>query len=194
MEEELDLGGDDVFVGTQEALASHLSVDRKTIARWSKKQDCPGRVKEGYNIPLWRAFVEKNGLGRKVTSKSKADLDNEKVALVNEGLRLRNEKLRGEVMHQDEVIKVVSEMVAGFVLQLGQSKHTIAEETVGLTLGEAVKRVDRRHKEALEALALGSWAQKKTFWSKVYAALFDLHKIHGLGHGARIMSTIPSGT
>lgn len=184
METELALGDGEKFVGTQEALAAHLGVDRKSIARWQKKKDCPGRAKEGYDVAAWRTFVERNNLGRKPV-KGKAELENEKIALGNERARLINEKLRGEVMHQDEVIKVISEMVAGFVLNLTQSKNTIAEECAGIDRGEAVKRVDRRHKEVLETLALGSWAQKKTFWSKVYAALYDLHKTHGLGRGAR---------
>ena len=175
-----------LWVGTQEALAAHLGVERKSIQRWQKKKDCPGRVKEGFSIPDWEAFMARNKLGRK-PSTSKLDLDNEKVVLQNERMRLVNAKLRGEVEHRDEVVKVLGEMLAGFVLQLGQMKHTIAEECVGLPLGEAVKRIDRRHKEVLAALALGDWAQKKTFWSKVYAALFDLHRIHGLGRGARTM-------
>ena len=180
--EELDSSGDVVFLGTQEALAAHLGVERKSIQRWQKHKDCPGRAKEGFSIRDWEAFMARNKLGRK-TSNSKVDLDNEKIGLQNERMRLVNAKLRGEVAHQDEVVKVLGEMVAGFVLQLNQMKHTIAEECVGLPLGEAVKRIDRRHKEVLASLALGDWAQKKTFWSKVYVALFDLHRIHGLGRG-----------
>jgi hypothetical protein len=186
VEEELGLNDDAKFVGTQEALAAHLGVDRKSIQRWTKKKDCPGRLKEGYDVDAWRAFVGKNNLGRK-PNKSKADLECEKIALANERARLINAKLLGEVLHQDEVIRVLGELLAGLVTQLGQSKHTIAEECSGVAVGEGVKRVDRRHKEILQALSLGSWAQKKTFWSKVYAACFDLHKTHGLGHGASSM-------
>ncbi len=189
--DELDFSGDAIepaiWLGTQEALAAHLKVERKSIQRWQSRPDCPGRVKEGFSIPDWEAFISRNKLGRKKSSTSKVDLDAEKVGLQNERMRLVNAKLRGEVENRDEVVKVLGEMLAGFVLQLGQMKHTIAEECVGLPLGEAVKRIDRRHKEVLAALALGDWAQKKTFWSKVYVALFDLHRIHGLGRGARIM-------
>ena len=184
--EELDFKSEvAVYLGTQEALAAHLGVERKSIQRWHKRKDCPGRVKEGFSIRDWEQFVERNKLGRK-PGHSKVDLDNEKVALGNERMRLVNAKLRGEVEHRDEVVKVLGEMMAGFVLGLGQMKHTIAEECVGLPLGEAVKRIDRRHKECLATLALGDWAQKKTFWSSVYAGLSDLHRIHDLGRGARI--------
>lgn len=176
---------DDVFLGTQEALAVHLGVERKSIQRWEKKTDCPGRTKAGYNVQDWESFIEKNKLGRKPATKGKIDLDNEKIALGNERMRLVNARLRGEVISQDEVLKVLGEMLQGFVLQLGAMKHTIAEECVGLPKGEATKRIDRRHKEVLAEIALGSWAQKKTFWSKVSAGLSDLHKTHGLGRGAR---------
>lgn len=176
----------DVFLTTQEALAAHLGVERKSISRWQKRKDCPGRTENGFNIRDWEAFMERNRLGRK-PNKSKADLDNEKIALGNERLRLINGKLRGELASQDEVVKVIGEMMQGFVQQLGTMKHTIAEECIGVPKGEAVKRIDRRHKEVLAEIALGQWAQKKTFWSKVSAALSALHKIHGLGHGVRTM-------
>lgn len=182
--EDLLPGEDVVFVGTQEALAAHLGVERKTIARWQKHKDCPGRVKEGYNLPNWRAFVERNNLGRK-PKKGKADLDNEKLALGNEKLRILNARLRGELTSQDEVIRVLGEVFQSFVIQLTQAKHSLAQEIVGLSEGEAIKRIDRIHKDLLGEIALGGWAQKKTFWSKVSAALSDLHKTHGLGRGAR---------
>lgn len=173
-----------IFLTTQEALAAHLGVERKSISRWQKRKDCPGKAEQGFDVRAWEAFMERNRLGRK-PSKSKADLDNEKIALGNERMRLINAKLRGELAGQDEVVKVLGEMMQGFVLQLGQMKHTIAEEVIGMPKGEAMKRIDRRHKEVLAEIALGQWAQKKTFWSKVYAALFDLHRIHDLGRGAK---------
>lgn len=173
-----------VYVGTQEALAAHLGVERKTIARWQKLTDCPGRAREGYDVPAWKAFVERNKLGRK-PNKSKQDLDNEKLALQNEHLRLRNAKARGEVCTIGEVVQVLCEMVAGFSLTLKQSEYTIAEEASGVEVGEAVKRVKKRHHEALETLALGEWAQKKTFWSQVSAELSDRLKTLDPGPGPK---------
>lgn len=184
--DELALEEDTVFVGTQEALASQLGVERKTIARWQKMTDCPGRGKNGYSLPDWKGFVERNNLGRRKT-KSKTDLDNEKIALGNERMRLVNAKLRGEVLGQDEVIKTMSDVIQGFALQLTQMKHTLAEEVIGLPQGEVVKRIERRIKEVLGEIALGSWAEKKTFWSKVSAALSDLHRTLGHGRGVRTM-------
>lgn len=172
------------IVGTQEALASHLGFDRKTVQRWMKLEGCPARGKDGYDVGMWRAWTEAKNLGKK-KSRSKAELDAEKVALQNERQRLLNAKLRGEMTTQDEVIRVLGDMLSGFVLTLTQSKTTIAEEASGVSVGEATKRIDHRHKEVLATLALGEWAKKKPFWSRVYAELSSLRKIHVLGLGPK---------
>lgn len=180
--DENSTGPERVYVTTQEALAAHLGFDRKSIQRWQKHKDCPGKGEKGFDVEAWKTFVEKNKLGRR-PSKSKGDLDNEKLALQNERLSLQNAKLRGELASVDEVAKTLADMVSGFKLTLTQAEFTIAEEMVGVDVGEAVKRLKRRHKDILETLALGAWAQKKTFWSKVSAALSPLLETpgHGLG-------------
>ncbi len=184
--EELALGEEVVYLGTQEALASHLGVDRKSIQRWQKHKDCPGRTERGFDVKAWQAFIERNKLGRK-PNKSKGDLDNEKIALQNERMRIVNAKLRGELCSVDEVKKVLSELISGFTLTLRQSEYTMAEEVAGVEVGEGVKRIRRRHHEALETLALGQWAEKKTFWSKVSAALYGHPATPDLGLGQSSM-------
>lgn len=182
--DEANSGAERVYVTTQEALAAHLGFDRKSIQRWQKRPDCPGKVDQGFDVEAWRAFVEKNKLGRKPT-KSKSDLDNEKLALQNERLRIGNAKLLGELASVTEVAKTLADMVSGFKLTLTQAEFTIAEELVGVDVGEGVKRLKRRNKEILETLALGAWAQKKTFWSKVSAELSLLLETPGLGLGPK---------
>lgn len=178
---------DPTFVTTQEALADRLGVERKSIQRWQKRPDCPGRRLEGFDVEAWRAFIERNNLGRK-KAKGKAALEEEKMALQNERTRLQIQKMRGELASYQECAKVLAEMVSGFTLALQQSEPTIVEETVGVDLGEGLKRVRRRHRDVLQNLALGEWAQKKTFWSKVYAELLLLLATPGLGHGAKSTS------
>ena len=173
-----------VYLGTQEALAAHLGVDRKSIQRWQKRTDCPGRTENGFHVENWKAFIEKNKLGRR-PNKSKADLDAEKLALQNERLRLVNAKIRGELASVDEVASVLGDLVAGFRAALTQGEYTMAEEAVGVDIPEAVKRIKRRHHEVLETLSLGQWAQKKTFWSKVSAALSSLLETSDLGLGPK---------
>ena len=177
-----------IFVGTQEALSEHLGVDRKSVQRWQKRKDCPGKTVDGYDVKAWKAFTTKAGLGRQKTRmKAKDSLELEKASLENEKRRLMNEKLRGDSMHVDEVCKTLSEMMAGFVLSLRKIKHELASEVVGLSPGEATKRIGREVDDALEQLALGEWAQKKTFWSKVYAELRALQETYSPGSGPSSM-------
>lgn len=192
--EKPDGAGDEaVFVKTQEELAAHLDVERKSIQRWSKRKGCPGKTDRGYDVAAWRRWKDDNRLGRS-KSKGLQKLKEEEAALKNEKLRLQNEKARGQMAHVDEVNKVLGEMMSGFVLSLRQAVPSMAEEAVGVSAGEAMKRIRHRIDESLEDLALGDWAQKKTFWSNVYARLRVLQETHGLGRGRRSMSSIPSET
>lgn len=182
---ELPLGAEEpLYVGTQEALASHVGAERKSIQRWSKRKDCPGKTKDGYDVKAWRAFVERNNLGgTRKKSKDKAALECEKLTLENERRRLINAKERGEVMSNDEVCKTLSDMMAGFVLRCRQIPNDLAQEVVGLSPGEATKRIRREMDQALEQLSLGEWAQKKTFWSRVFAELRAQQETYNLGNG-----------
>jgi hypothetical protein len=175
-----------VYLGTQEALAAHLGVDRKSIQRWQKRPDCPGRAESGFHVENWKAFIERNKLGRR-PNKSKADLDAEKLALQNERLRLVNAKIRGEMCSVDEVASVLGDLMLGLNAGLSKVEYTMAEETVGVDIPEALKRIKRRHHEVKETLSLGQWAQKKTFWSKVSAALSSLLETSDLGLGQKSM-------
>lgn len=186
---ELFSGEEARFVPTQEALAGQLGVNRKSIERWLKRKGCPGKTENGFDVKAWDAWVSDNKLGRRQASKGRASLEEEKIRLHNERQSLVNAKLRGEAIGIDECCQVLADMMAGFVLSLNQAVPGMAEETVGLPLAEASKRLKRRVNECLGELALGQWAQKKTFWSSVYAKLRDLQATHGLGRGAKSMST-----
>lgn len=174
------------FVPTQEALAAQLGVNRKSIERWLKKEGCPGSTEHGYDVKAWDAWCTANRLGRKTKAASKlANLEEQKLILENEKRALINAKLRGESMHVDEVCQVLGEMMSGFVLQLRQGVHTMADESVGVPAGEAAKRIRHRLDETMRSLSLGEWAKKKIFWSTVYARLFDLLATYDLGPGPK---------
>lgn len=175
-----------VNVTTQAALAEELGVERKSISRWSRKKGCPGKGENGYNVRRWKQWIADEGLGRK-SRRGKQRLEEEKLELGNEKLRIAVAKERGELLGIDEVCQVLSDMMSGFVLTLRQSVPTMAEEAVGVTPGEAVKRIRHRLDEAMAELALGEWAKKKAFWSTVYARLLDLQATHDLGRGPRRM-------
>lgn len=49
-------------VTSQDALASRLGVDRKTIGNWIRHSDPPGNTADGrYNVAAWKAWMEDNG-------------------------------------------------------------------------------------------------------------------------------------
>jgi hypothetical protein len=176
-----------VWAKNQTELAEALGCDRKTIQRWVKSRDadCPGAMADGrYNVTLWKLWVANKGKKpAKRRLDDKVDLDKENTRLRNEKLEIENAVRRGQLMDVDEVCKVITEMVSGFVKRVRGSKHTLAPQVTGVSVPEATKRIGREVEEALNELALGDWAQKKTFWSIVSATLSDLRKRHNLGDG-----------
>ena len=175
----------------QSDLAIQLECDRKSVQRWLKENDeeCPGKTSDGrYNVTLWKLWIEKKG--KKVSTAARG---RDKGSLEIQNLKLRNEKIdienmlrRGELLHVDEVCKVLSEMVAAAVLKGRSVKHTLAPAVVGVTLPEATKRIGREVDDVLNELSLGDWAKKKPLWSSVYAHLQDLRKTHNLGSGLNV--------
>lgn len=174
----------------QSELAKAIGCDRKSIQRWMKERDpeCPGTTADGrYNVSLWRLWTEKKG------KRQQGRLGNDKGSLELAYMKLKNEKLeienmlrRGDLMHADEVNKVLGEMMGAFVQRLRAVKHTLAPSVVGVSMPEATKRIGREVDDVLTELALGEWAKKKPFWGTVYAALLDLHKTHNLGAGQSV--------
>lgn len=179
-----------IWAKNQVELAKHLGCSRKTIARWLAEKDpeCPGATADGrYNVTLWKLWSEKKG--KKPANRlgmDKGSLELEKMRLVNERLEIELAVRRGELLHVDEVCQTVSDMVGGFVKTIRGRKHTLAPQVIGVGVAEATKRIDRNDREALNELALGDWAQKKTFWSKVSATLSVQLKRHSLGDGLNV--------
>lgn len=177
-----------VWAKNQSELAEHLGCDRKTIQRWIKEADpdCPGHTADGrYNVNLWKLWVTSKGKKVRAVAKGK-----DKGSLEIEHFRLRNEKLeienmvrRGELLHVDEVISVLSELTTAFARKVRGLKHTLPNSVVGVSVPEATKRIDREAVDALQELAIGDWAKKKPFWSSVFAQQSDLLRTLSLGDG-----------
>lgn len=160
------------IVSTKIRLAEELDCDRKTLTRYEKMEGCPGATKEGhYNVHEWRAWVASNDKLRKARKpKTKEAEELRGMRLQNERREIENARLRGESIGLDEAIRVMTEMTGAFAKSLDASKHTLAPQVAGESVPEATKRLDRGHKTVLKELALGEWAKKKLFWSRVYAS------------------------
>lgn len=176
-----------VWAKNQSQLAELLECERKSIQRWLKEADpdCPGKTSDGrYNVAAWKMWIAKSG--KKVRSSksiSKGDLEMEGLRLKNEKLALENMVRNGELLHVDEVCKVLTEMLGAAVQRAKQAKHTLAPSVVGLSQPEAMKRIDREVFDVLSELSLGDWAKKKPFWSSVFAHLQSLQAKLSLGDG-----------
>lgn len=199
-------GGDSApgrWAKNQTELAKHLGCERKSIQRWLKDfaadptTGCPGNTSDGrYDIEAWQKWIEAKG--KKVRSavvagagfETKGTLEIEALKLKNERLEIENMVRRGEMLHVDEVCKVLTEMMGAFVTKSRGMKHTLAQSVVGLSVPEAMKRIGREVDETLSELALGDWAKKKAFWQSVYVHLQGLQQIHGLGGGLSSTSEI----
>lgn len=176
---------DGKYARNQVELAEALNCDRKTIARLLKLDGNPGRKADGrYDITAWKMWcIDTGHLRRQIGGGEKSDLEVQSLLLKNERLEMENAIRRGELCHVDEVNSVLGEMLRAFAAELRQRRHSLAPKVVGVTIGEASKRIGVTDREALGQLALGEWAKKKPFWSRVYAALSDLHRSCSPGDG-----------
>ncbi len=182
-------GDEEVYAKNQTALGKGLNATRKSVSRWMKEDGNPGKVKgKGYNLTLWKMWIEDQGKSpRAVVPQTKSELDAERVRLQNEKLSIEISKTRGELASWDEVNHTLTQMMSKFVTNMRAMKHQIAADVVGVDVGEASKRIGRVVDENLTELSLGDWAEKKTFWSRVYAHQQDLLERFSLGNGQNAM-------
>ena len=176
---------DPLWVPHQTALAESLGCDRRTIRRLLKQEGNPGKREDGcYSLTAWRIWAMDHGrLKRQVVAPDKNELECRALLLRNEKLEVENAERRGELMHVDEVTRVLTDMMGAFVQGLRGLKHSLSPQVVGVPVGEAAKRIGREIDEQLTRLSLGEWAKKKVFWSVVYAHLLDLRRNCSLGGG-----------
>lgn len=177
-----------VWVPNQVALAKSLGCSRKTVERFLKlegKDAPPDPSSDGrYNVTAWKLWAQEHGrLQKQVIGNDKQSLELAGMRLANERKEIENAVRRGELMHVDEVCKVLTEMTGSFVAGARGMKHVLAPMVVGVSTAEATKRIGTEVDSTLTRLSLGEWAKKKMFWSKPYAHLFALHKRFSLGDG-----------
>lgn len=176
---------DPMWVPNLSSLAEALGCDRRTLQRLLKLEGNPGKREDGsFSLTAWKLWAMEHGrLKRQVSTPDKNELECRALLLRNEKLEVENAERRGELMHVDEVTRVLTEMVGAFVQGLRGLKHTLSPQVVGVPVGEAAKRIGREIDEHLTRLSLGEWAKKKVFWSVVYAHLLDLRRNCSLGVG-----------
>lgn len=158
---------EEVFVGSQDELAKALDIsDRKSIQRWMKEVDAPGKEPDGrYSVNRWREWMERKG--KRAGSKAKPTIEDQRakaIALDVEMKQIELAEKRGEMISREEctstLLELVSRVVSGFL----QVHHSLAPAVVGESVPEAGTRIRAAMMEKLEQLAaLPEAAKKKHF-------------------------------
>lgn len=167
---------EEIFVGSQDELAKALDIsDRKSIQRWMKESDAPGKEEDGrYSVTRWREWMERKG---KRAGRPKATIEDQRskaIALDVELKQLELAERRGEIIGREECTTVLLELVTRVVQGMRQVHHSLAPAVVGETVPEASTRIKASIDAELERLAaLPEAAKKKTFWQSVSTELCD---------------------
>jgi hypothetical protein len=166
------------YARNQVELAELIGRDRKTIQRWLKIEGNPGHTSDGrYPIEAWKEWIDKSGRRHGKKEKlDKLDIETKIAAGKLEMQEIELAKTRGELMHVDDVVSVMTQLFGGLVGRLRTLRHDVAPSVVGETVPEATKRLGNAHDELLQGLSLGDWAKKKIFWSRVSKALSGLQE------------------
>lgn len=173
------------FASTQNALAKALGVSVSHVKLFLKNPDGPGMTSDSvYDIEAWRKFFDDQGRAGGDESPedlflSKKDKEELEVAKLEEQVRklkIENEESEGRMISADEAIRVFTEMTRSFKEALMSMKDRLSSDLSGLPTPEVAKRIKEASRDVLRQLALGEWAKKKAFWSKVYATQSDLLK------------------
>ena len=174
------------LVSNQNLLAKELGVSPQWVRGVMKHPKCPGTTTaDEYDVEAWRKFHHELNTfsdGEKFTEESftaKLDKDGLEVEKLEEQvrqLRLKNAELEGTAVDLEEATRVFTELTRGFKDALLGMKDSLAMDLAGLNVQEASKRIKTHAKGILNQLALGTWAKKKAFWSRLYAIQSDLLK------------------
>lgn len=205
---EVITSGGKTLARNQAVLARELGLNLRTMKDVVKRPGNPGTDCGGYyDIEAWREFYATydNGstMGRPKINvdlsanerhehairKAAADLQTaeEKARMAT----LEREEMEGKSVGIDEATKIFSELAAAVKDTLAAMGNNIARDMAGCDVPEATKRIKDASRNVLEKLALGEWAKKKTFWSRLYAMQFGLLEMSPRGRGVSSTATTP---
>lgn len=190
------------YARTKEILIKELGLSRATGFRMMARKGSPGATSKGYyDIEEWRDFkaslhdggtrtssvnVDLSPEDRKNLAAQKANLEILRLQEQVAALERERREAEGELVEIDEAIRVFGELAAAVKESLTALCHNTARDMAGCDVPEATKRIRDASRHVLEKLALGEWAKKKRFWSRVYAVQSDLLATspHGSGENA----------
>lgn len=172
------------YATTKLALYKALGLSKATGVRMFAMAGNPGATGKGwYDVEAWRSF--KSGAHTRVDSHPvnvdltpeerrnlatrKAELESRKLEEQVRKLELERGEMEGNLISIEEAIRVFGELAAAVKDAQAAMHNNVAREMAGCEVPEATKIIKEASRGVLEKLALGEWAKKKIFWSKLYA-------------------------
>lgn len=152
------------FAENQVELAEMLGVERKTIQRWLKRKDAPGKQSNGsFDVLTWREYARR--VGRK-DSYGEDDLDAQQARAKN--ILLQNEKLEFQIgilkrqyVATADVEQWTGDMIAQAKKVLLSGPAALAPQVVGVMIPEAERLLRDWLHEAMSQLAVKPLGEKE---------------------------------
>lgn len=194
--EEQGQQGEVIFVRNQSELAEKLGVDRRTISRYLKVKDNPGRAADGrYNVAAWQVWHGKQPNTRVRKGPDRESLDIRERQLRIDRMEMEMAEALGKLNSEEETCNVLSNVFGALVQRFVSLQHELAPALVGVSVAEATKRLKQSFTDVFTEMSLGGWAKKKAFWRNVSLHLSSLQErycpMNGLAE--RSSSTPESG-
>jgi len=128
----------DGLVKNHTHLAEALGVSRRTIIRYSKREDAPRpRPNSSHSVSEWRKFLAKHNVVDDEEDLSSTELKAKQILLQNQKLEHQLAVLRGEYMATVDVEQMVASMVEQAKRVLLSGPASLAPQVVGMTIPEA---------------------------------------------------------
>jgi hypothetical protein len=141
------------FAKNQSRLADILGVSRKTITRYSKRQDAPSpRPNGSLSVAEWRAFLSKHDVLEDESDLDHAALKAKQILLQNRLLEQKYDTNAERLIPVEAVETGVAAIIATAKTVLLQGPSSLAPQVVGVSIPEAEKLLREWLHDALAKL------------------------------------------
>ena len=166
----------DGYARSHVELGTMLQRSASAVSRYALHPDAPPKTEWGYHLEDWQSHIQRMEEGNGEFNRLRQDkvaIENWRTEQQGHLYRIKREIQEGKLATLEEVIAVVcQQMLPGMQTVFQRLPLELADTTFGLPREEIVPIVETKVREAFMELSRGNWAQKKTFWQKVYAELY----------------------
>jgi hypothetical protein len=179
------------YAANYQDLSVAVMRSRSALTKYLNRDGAPKKGKEGYNIQEVRDFIEQadkqdveDGGALALAKLEKIQQETFRMAEMAMLKSFERQVRQGQLMDREEVIRVVcGEMLQEMLAALWRVPIELMD-AAGMDRVELRERAEIKIRKALDLLASGKWAQKKTILSQMLSAeLSDRLKKSSFGDG-----------